>query len=137
MEHKKEIWSIKFHFQCLDLHDNGQLDARTIYLFFKEIQERCNQVTTEKDKLVKIEDIIDEIFDMSLARNKKTINLNDILLSQKGDLIFSIITDLKCFNEFDLRENQVQVNHGEDTYIEPKTDTVSNSSEDMLKELNN
>ena len=42
---------------------------------------------------------------MALAWNKKTINLNDILMSQKGDLIFGILTDLKTFNEFDLREN--------------------------------
>ncbi len=74
---------------------------------------------------------------MALARNKKTINLNDILMSQKGDLIFGILTDLKTFNEFDLRENQVQINHGDDTFIEPKIDSISNSSEDILKELNN
>ena len=94
-------------------------------------------MTTDKDKFVKTEDIIDEIFDMTLAWNKKTINLNDILMSQKGDLIFGILTDLKIFNEFDLRENQVQINHGDDTFIEPKIDLISNSSEDILKELNN
>lgn len=137
LESRKEIRSIKFHFQCLDIYDNGWLDAKTIYLFFKEIKQRCNSITTDKDKFVKTEDIIDEIFDMALARNKKTINLNDILMSQKGDLIFGILTDLKTFNEFDLRENQVQINHGDDTFIEPKIDSISNSSEDILKELNN
>ena len=60
-------------------------------------------LTKEKDaeKNFKIEDIIDEIFDMSNPEMKKIIKLRDLMKSGQGDTIMGILTDAKAFFDYD------------------------------------
>ena len=50
-----------------------------------------------------VEDIKDEIFDMAKPEVSMAITLSDLLKCQQGDIIVSMLIDVKAFFDYDQR----------------------------------
>lgn len=101
MENKKEPQAMQYLFRILDVRHQGFLNVFSLNYFFRAIQEEMRQHNQEP---VAFQDVKDEIFDMVKPADPLRITLADLVRSEQGDTVFSILTDLNGFWSYENRE---------------------------------
>ena len=129
LENRKTNQSIYFLFNCVDIFNNGYIDAFVVNMFFKEVIKKLLSKDADSDKNFKVEDVKDEIFDMANPKNPKIITLQDLLKCGQGDTVLSIMVDAKAFFDYDQRELGNTLNVDEDTVF-PIVEGVDNNIKD-------
>lgn len=129
MENRKTNQSIYYLFNCLDIFNNGYIDAFVVNMFFKEVMKKLLSRDADSDKNFKVEDVKDEIFDMANPRNPKIIMLQDLLKCGQGDTVLSIMIDAKAFFDYDQRELGNTLNVDEDS-VYPVIGGMENEAKD-------
>lgn len=104
MENKKSPQALAYFWKILDIYGKGAIDSFVINMFFKQVLGKLSEKDPEAEKNFMVEDIKDEIFDMSKPDNEKGITLDDLVNSGQGDTIVSILIDAKAFFDYDQRE---------------------------------
>lgn len=104
IENRKMPQSIHFLFKCVDIFDSGRITSLVINTFFKEVLKLLMLRDPEADKNFHIEDVKDEIFDMTNPKDPQFITLYDLYACGQGDLILNIMIDAKAFFDYDQRE---------------------------------
>jgi len=101
MENKKEKAAMLYFWRILDIHRKGGLDTFTINYFFRSVVDTLRRRQFEP---VNVEDVKDEIFDMIKPKLPMCIQLEDLLNSQQGHTVVSMLIDAKAFWMYDNRE---------------------------------
>jgi len=101
MENKKEPQSLQYLFRILDIRHDGFLCLFSLNYFFRAIQEEMKKHNQDP---VSFEDVKDEIFDMVKPEDPLKITLGDMIRSEQGDTVVSILTDLNGFWSYENRE---------------------------------
>jgi len=102
MEHKKDNKvSLTYFFRLLDVRKHGYLDRFTLSYFFREVADRLSFTDD-----IKVDDVIDEIFDMCKPKVSSIITLNDLLSCGQGHVVIDILTDVSGFWSYDTRESR-------------------------------
>ncbi|XP_026466973.1 serine/threonine-protein phosphatase 2A regulatory subunit B'' subunit gamma-like isoform X2 [Ctenocephalides felis] len=101
MENRHEPQSLQYFFKILDIDSQKYLTGFTLNYFFKSIQEQMQAHGAEP---VLFENIKDEIFDMVKPEDPTRITLKDIINSQQGDTLVSILIELHGFLAYENRE---------------------------------
>lgn len=135
-QNRKTIQSMTFVFKCLDIFDQGRLDTLTINIFFKEIKAKLVQIDPSSESEILVEDVKDEIFDMSRPADSQFITFQDLLNTGQGDVIMSLLVDFRAFFDYDQREyvNQLHAND-DDTVFSPEY--PDGQYENLMDELEN
>ena len=55
----------------------------------------------------RVEDVIDEMFDMVKPKNSQFITFNELKNSGQADIIITMLIDAKGFYDYDQRENSI------------------------------
>jgi len=108
MECKKDPVSLAFLFRLLDIKKQGYLDRFTISHFFSEIVQRMRELDGwAAGDVVHVDDVCDEIFDMCRPKDPMQITLDDLICSNMGDTVVTMLTDLSGFWAYDNREHLI------------------------------
>lgn len=99
IENLKENAAIRWIFRCLDINDNGKLDSQTMSYFYRGIYENTEPLGIAES----FENIRDEIFDMVKPKNPEYITLEDLLNSENGETVVTLLIDIKGFYHFENR----------------------------------
>jgi len=110
MENKKEPQSLQYLFRIMDVRQEGYFSVFSLHFFFRAIQEEMRKHNQEP---VLFEDVKDEIFDMVKPSDPLRLTLADLIRSQQGDTVVSILTDLNGFWSYENREVLVVDNNEE------------------------
>lgn len=95
----------------MNVYHKPAIDSFVINMFFRPIVQKLeNKVyivyMDMQDKFgFNVEDVKDEIFDMSKPATPFAITLQDLLNCGQGDIIISMLIDAKAFYEYDQRES--------------------------------
>lgn len=120
-QNRKTIQSMTFVFKCLDIFNQGKLDSLTINMFFKEIRAKLMEIDSSSESDIRVEDVKDEIFDMSRPLDAGFITFQDLLNTGQGDVIMSLLVDFRAFFNYDQREYANQFNgNDDDTVFSPE-----------------
>lgn len=103
MENKNTTQSIEYLWRLVDIKHNGKIDSSVIRYFFNAIVKMLEQ--RELDKGIRVEDVMDEIFDMVRPKNPHFITLRDLIDCKMGGTVLNILTDTHAFFNYDNREN--------------------------------
>lgn len=102
MDNKKTPQALQYFFKVLDVYHKGAIDTFVINMFFRPIVTKLEL----KDKFgFNVEDVKDEIFDMSKPQTPFAITLQDLINCGQGDIIVSMLIDAKAFYDYDQRES--------------------------------
>jgi len=101
MENKKEPQSLQYLFRIIDVRHEGYLSVFSLNFFFRAIQK---EMRLHNQDPVLFEDVKDEIFDMVKPTDPLRLTLADIIRSEQGDTVLSILTDLNGFWSYENRE---------------------------------
>lgn len=101
MENKKEPQSLQYLFRIMDVRQEAYLSVFSLHFFFRAIQEEMKKHNQEP---VLFEDVKDEIFDMVKPADPLRLTLADLIKSEQGDTVISILTDLNGFWSYENRE---------------------------------
>lgn len=101
MENRKEPQSLQYFFRLLDVQKRGYLNVFALNFFFRAIQVQMQQHGQEP---VSFADVKDEIFDMVRPADPLHITLQDLILSNHGETVVSILIDLNGFWTYENRE---------------------------------
>jgi serine/threonine-protein phosphatase 2A regulatory subunit B'' len=102
MENKKSSQSLTYFWRVLDVFHKGAIDTFTINMFFRSI---VKELEVRQKFGFKVDDLKDEIWDMSKPELPYCITFNDLIKCGRGDIIVSILTDAKACYEYDKRES--------------------------------
>jgi Ca2+-binding EF-hand superfamily protein len=114
MENKQEPQSVQYFFKLLDIDGKGCLTPFIINYFFRAIQE---VVRGQGYEPVKVDDIMNELFDMIKPANPNYITLNDLITSGQGETVISILTDLNGFLTYENRELELAAEEHKGTSV--------------------
>ena len=95
--------SIKYLFKPLDIYTRGYLDKQVVSMFVKSVSERLHLFS--QPPIHCIEDVVDEIFDMSIPKIHNQIDVHDLMDCGIGGTIIGIMMDCNSFLQHDKREN--------------------------------
>ncbi|PIK41334.1 putative serine/threonine-protein phosphatase 2A regulatory subunit B'' subunit gamma [Apostichopus japonicus] len=101
MENRKEPQSLQYFFRLLDVQKRGYLNVFALNFFFRAIQVQMQQHGQEP---VSFADVKDEIFDMVRPSDPLHITLQDLIQSNHGETVVSILIDLNGFWTYENRE---------------------------------
>jgi len=101
MENKKSIQSLQYFWKILDVFHKNAIDTFVVNMFLRSVVEKLEA----RQKLgYRVEDIKDEIWDMAKPDTPHALVFNDLVKSNFGDTIVSILTDARAFYIYDQRE---------------------------------
>ncbi|XP_067593691.1 serine/threonine-protein phosphatase 2A regulatory subunit B'' subunit gamma isoform X1 [Pseudorca crassidens] len=130
LENRKEPAALQYIFKLLDIENKGYLNVFSLNYFFRVVSEN-NMMSSEVEfdcilpdkhsaaagvnaiqELMKIhgqdpvsfQDVKDEIFDMVKPKDPLKISLQDLINSNQGDTVTTILIDLNGFWTYENRE---------------------------------
>uniref|UniRef100_A0A8C4SSD0 Serine/threonine-protein phosphatase 2A regulatory subunit B'' subunit gamma n=1 Tax=Erpetoichthys calabaricus TaxID=27687 RepID=A0A8C4SSD0_ERPCA len=103
LENRKEPAALQYIFKLLDIENKGYLNVFSLNYFFRAIQE---EIILHGQEMVNFEDVKDEIFDMVRPKDPYKITLQDLVNSNQGDTVVSILIDINSFWVYENRESQ-------------------------------
>ena len=95
--------SIEYLWRLVDIKHNGRLDHSVIRYFVQWVLRTLEW--RELDKGIKVDDVVDEVFDMIRPKNPAFITIKDLMNSKMGGTMLNILTDTHAFFNYDNREN--------------------------------
>ena len=101
--HMQRPEALVYFFRLLDLNGRGVLGAFEVNYFFRAVLERLIELDGEPAPC-QLEDVKDEIFDMSEAAQPHGITLADLVDCKVGHTVVGILTDANAFLAYDRRE---------------------------------
>uniref|UniRef100_A0A8C4XCN9 Protein phosphatase 2, regulatory subunit B'', gamma n=1 Tax=Erpetoichthys calabaricus TaxID=27687 RepID=A0A8C4XCN9_ERPCA len=111
LENRKEPAALQYIFKLLDIENKGYLNVFSLNYFFRAIQE---EIILHGQEMVNFEDVKDEIFDMVRPKDPYKITLQDLVNSNQGDTVVSILIDINSFWVYENRESQSNCNTNTD-----------------------
>jgi serine/threonine-protein phosphatase 2A regulatory subunit B'' len=105
MNHKESPQSLAYFWKILDVDHKGYITLHTLNFFFKAVVQRMQQ--HEPNNQVRVEDVTNEIFDMVRPTHPYRITLQDLIRSEVGHTVVSILTDVNGFWQYDNRESLI------------------------------
>ncbi|XP_074146784.1 serine/threonine-protein phosphatase 2A regulatory subunit B'' subunit gamma isoform X3 [Sminthopsis crassicaudata] len=111
LENRKEPAALQYIFKLLDIENRGYLNVFSLNYFFRAIQELMK---IHGQDPVSFQDVKDEIFDMVKPKDPLKISLQDLISSNQGDTVTTILIDLNGFWTYENREALV-ANDNENT----------------------
>ncbi len=104
VENTKTIQGLQYFWRILDANHCGYINTFTINYFLREIVHRMSDSGISH---VKLNDVIDEIFDMINPKDPYKITLEDLIRCNVGDTIVVMLTDTNGFWLHDNRETLI------------------------------
>uniref|UniRef100_A0A2K6FMK8 Protein phosphatase 2 regulatory subunit B''gamma n=1 Tax=Propithecus coquereli TaxID=379532 RepID=A0A2K6FMK8_PROCO len=101
LENRKEPAALQYIFKLLDIENKGYLNVFSLNYFFRAIQELMK---IHGQDPVSFQDVKDEIFDMVKPKDPLKISLQDLINSNQGDTVTTILIDLNGFWTYENRE---------------------------------
>uniref|UniRef100_A0A2K5P8S4 Serine/threonine-protein phosphatase 2A regulatory subunit B'' subunit gamma n=1 Tax=Cebus imitator TaxID=2715852 RepID=A0A2K5P8S4_CEBIM len=101
LENRKEPAALQYIFKLLDIENKGYLNVFSLNYFFRAIQELMK---IHGQDPVSFQDVKDEIFDMVKQKDPLKISLQDLINSNQGDTVTTILIDLNGFWTYENRE---------------------------------
>ncbi|ERE82441.1 serine/threonine-protein phosphatase 2A regulatory subunit B'' subunit gamma [Cricetulus griseus] len=101
LENRKEPAALQYIFKLLDTENKGYLNVFFLNYFFRDIQELMK---IHGRNPVSFQDVKDEIFDMVKPKDPLKISLQDLINSNHGDTVTTILIDLNGFWTYENRE---------------------------------
>ncbi|KAK2510103.1 hypothetical protein MC885_007035 [Smutsia gigantea] len=101
LENRKEPAALQYIFKLLDIENKGYLNVFSLNYFFRAIQELMR---IHGQDPVSFQDVKDEIFDMVKPKDPLKISLQDLINSNQGDTVTTILIDLNGFWTYENRE---------------------------------
>ncbi|XP_022081384.1 serine/threonine-protein phosphatase 2A regulatory subunit B'' subunit gamma-like [Acanthaster planci] len=101
MENRREPQALQYFFRLLDVQGRSYLNVFALNYFFRAIQEQMRQHGQEP---ISFADVKDEIFDMVKPADPLKITLQDLINSNHGETVVSILIDLNGFWTYENRE---------------------------------
>ncbi|XP_061424672.1 serine/threonine-protein phosphatase 2A regulatory subunit B'' subunit gamma [Lethenteron reissneri] len=101
LENRKEPAALQYFFKLLDVQSKGYLNVFSLNYFFRAIQD---QMRAHGQEPVSFQDVKDEVFDMVKPQDPLHITLADLISSNQGDTVVSILIDLNGFWTYENRE---------------------------------
>ncbi|KAK7836003.1 hypothetical protein U0070_004094 [Myodes glareolus] len=101
LENRKEPAALQYMFKLLDIENKGYLNVFSLNYFFRAIQELMK---IHGQDPVSFQDVKDEIFDMVKPKDPLKISLQDLINSNQGDTVTTILIDLNGFWTYENRE---------------------------------
>ncbi|SPQ93958.1 Serine/threonine-protein phosphatase 2A regulatory subunit B'' subunit gamma [Plasmodiophora brassicae] len=93
---------LRYFFNILDVNHVGYLTGYNINLFFRAVLAKMKEFGLEP---VRVEDVINEVFDMVGPSDPERIFYDDLLRSGVGHTVVSILIDVNGFWAYDNRES--------------------------------
>ena len=104
MENKKSQASLQYFWRILDVYKQGAIDTFVVNMFFRAIIKKLES----KERFgFKVDDVKDEIWDMSKSKVPFAITLEDLIACGQGDIIVGMLIDARAFYEYDQRESGI------------------------------
>ena len=101
-ENRKTAQSLTYFWRVLNVYGKPAIDSFVINMFFKAVSEKLDS----QDKGgYKVEDIIDEIFDIAKPKTPQALTLRDLIDCKSGHIIVTMLIDAKGFYDYDQRES--------------------------------
>ncbi len=101
MENRKEQQALQYFFRLLDVQGKSYLNVFALNYFFRAIQQ---QMIHHGQEPISFADVKDEIFDMVKPADPLKITLQDLINSNHGETVVSILIDLNGFWTYENRE---------------------------------
>lgn len=92
----------RYFFRIVDVYNKGAIDSFVINMFLKQIVKKLDS----QDKIgYKVEDIINEIFDLAKPKVERAITYLDLTGSKSGKIVIPMLINAKDFYDYDKRES--------------------------------
>ncbi|XP_075677864.1 serine/threonine-protein phosphatase 2A regulatory subunit B'' subunit gamma-like [Dermatophagoides pteronyssinus] len=106
LENRKEIQSVYFFFNILDINRCHYLDDFVLRYFFKAIE---NQMRRQGQEPINFDDFSNEIYDMIRPQQSRRIYFDDLVASGHADTIISILIDFNGFYAYENRDSNIRL----------------------------
>ncbi|GMR32280.1 hypothetical protein PMAYCL1PPCAC_02475 [Pristionchus mayeri] len=103
VEDKKLIQSMRWMFRVLDEDSKGYFTREEIKDHAKSLMEIVEERTYQME--AKVDDLVDEVFDMCRPIDPTRITLKDVIECGKGATVLGIITNLDDYIAYETRED--------------------------------
>ena len=110
MTYKGTPEALAYFWRLLDLRKAGRIGTFEVSYFFRAVIDKFDELGEEPN--CKVEDVVDEIFDMVAPADPMSITLRDLLECKVGETIVGMLTDVNAFWQYDRREQLM--GHGEE-----------------------
>ena len=104
LENKKQAASLHYFFRILDMDRKGFLDTFNLYYFYRDI---ISLLKENNQDVISFEDIQTEIQDIVKPKIPEKITLEDLIACNQGDIVVTVLTDFRGFNDYESRESAV------------------------------
>ena len=93
---------VRYFFRIVDVYNKGAIDSFVINMFLKSV---VGKLQNQDKQGYKVEDIINEIFDIAKPKLEFCITLEDLIESDSGKIILPMLINAKDFYDYDQRES--------------------------------
>ena len=104
MEHTRNVSSLHYFWEILDLDGNGYLTPLTIHTLFRSVQKKMGIFGLDP---INADDVLTEIIDMVHPKDDERITKQDLIDSKMFGTVIDVLTDVKGFWEYDNRESMI------------------------------
>ncbi|XP_017104901.2 serine/threonine-protein phosphatase 2A regulatory subunit B'' subunit gamma-like isoform X1 [Drosophila bipectinata] len=107
LEYRDKPPALHYLFRLLDVGQQGFLTAQNLSYFFEDIARQIKATNAEQ---VLFQDLKDEIFDMVKPSDPMKITVKDLLNSEQGETVVSILIEYQRFSAYENRdENRANI----------------------------
>lgn len=100
--------AIRYFWKIIDYDNSGKLTASKIKYFYKDIY---NSLIKSSYEAPKVENVIIEIYDILRCNEMDSATRKDVIQSQQGHTIISMLLDINGFWRYDNRESLIADNN--------------------------
>eukprot|EP00596_Hydrurales_sp_CCMP1899_P007168 CAMPEP_0119047896 /NCGR_PEP_ID=MMETSP1177-20130426/55670_1 /TAXON_ID=2985 /ORGANISM="Ochromonas sp, Strain CCMP1899" /LENGTH=396 /DNA_ID=CAMNT_0007023055 /DNA_START=233 /DNA_END=1423 /DNA_ORIENTATION=+ len=118
LEYRATVESMSYFWRVLDLDKSGRLTPAAIKFFYADIYESLKSTGYEAPL---VDNIVMEIYDILACNDPKGPSFQDLINSDQGHTVISMLLDVTGFWQYDNRESLMQQNGG-NTELEAEDD---------------
>jgi serine/threonine-protein phosphatase 2A regulatory subunit B'' len=124
LEYPATVESMSYFWRVLDLDKSGRLTPAAIRFFYADIYESLKSTGYEAPA---VDNIVMEIYDILACNDPRGPSFQDLINSDQGHTVISMLLDITGFWQYDNRESLMQQNGGNaETEVEEKQDDDDN-----------